>query len=108
MRAGPEERRPRLGGLTRAEGLEPPSVRARPQGFPRPLRDPRNPGRSLHLVSPTAGSKGPARSKGPNATLDQPTTPRCPGFGHGARPEPEELEPGVEGGGWGTEAKTAL
>lgn len=62
-------------GSTRAERLGPPSVRAQPQGLPRPHRDPPRRSRSLHLVSPTAR---PGRSKGLNATLDQPTIPDHP------------------------------
>ncbi|KAJ8793043.1 hypothetical protein J1605_003882 [Eschrichtius robustus] len=49
--------------------------RAAVEGPPRPHRDPPRPSRSLHLVSPTAR---PGRSKGPNATLDQPTIPDHP------------------------------
>lgn len=93
MRAEPEERRPRRGGPTRAEGLEPPSAWAWPQGPPRPLRDPRGPGRSLHLVSPAAGPDPVQGLKG-LGPVHHPGPP-CFGLRCGARPEAVKPERGV-------------
>lgn len=107
VRAGLEERRPRWGGLTSAEGLEPLSALARPQGFPRPLRDSRSPGRPLHLFSPTAGPgwvQGPERDLGP---AYHPASPRLRPRAQGT-PGARGARAGVGRWGWGTEAKTVL
>ena len=60
---------PRRGGSTRARGLEPPCAWARPQGHPRPHRDP---GPTALCIS-SRPQLVPAASKGPNATLDHST-----------------------------------
>lgn len=60
---------PRRGGSTRARGLEPPCAWARPQGHPRPHRDP---GPTAFCIS-SRPQLVPASSKGPNATLDHST-----------------------------------
>lgn len=93
MRAEPEERRPRRGGPTRAEGLE-----LRPPG--RDLRGPRVPSVILAAQAALCISShpqlAPTRSQG-SKVLGQSTAPGrpCLGLRCAARPEAVKPERGV-------------
>lgn len=77
----------------RSEGLEPLSAWTRPQGPPRPLRNPPPHSAQAALCILSRSQLALTRSKGRNATLDQFATPGRPCFGLRCRARPEAVKP---------------